>query len=269
MNINSATLALSLLPQSSGSINFSSLYAGLSSGAGAVNAGTVALSLRQAEANEAKQLEVAAKDPVVQRDIERYKRVVKDATTVEEVLDDPVARRVFLTANGLGDQADYVALAKRGVLSDPNDENSLAVRMSESNNKWLQVAQKYNLQLVGVGALQVSDAIAEVTENYIAEKRLDNLDQQMPGLGTALLFKKAAGGYTSALNILGSGLAREVVTTALGIPKQIAYQSIKAQEKAINTRMNVEDLQDERYVDRLVQRYLLEVNGIGLSGISV
>jgi hypothetical protein len=141
--------------------------------------------------------------------------------------------------------------------------------MADVNPAWRNVAVKYNLQLVGVGRLQVSDTIKAVSDSYIAEKRLDILDQQLPGLGTAILFKKIAPTLDKPIKVLGVGVAREVVTTALGIPKQIAFQSLEAQERAIAKRLDVNDLKDPKYLDRLLLRYLIEYNGGGLTGLVV
>jgi hypothetical protein len=271
MNINNASLALTLLPNTNGGSGavLSLLASGAGGATSAFTSASAHVALQQANKNEAKQLEQAAKDPVTKRELERYKKVVKEAKTVEEVLEDPVARKVFLTANGLRDQVDYVGLVKKGVLSDPNDPNSLANRMADVNPAWRNVAVKYNLQLVGVGRLQVSDTIKAVSDSYIAEKRLDILDQQLPGLGTAILFKKIAPTLDKPIKVLGVGVAREVVTTALGIPKQIAFQSLEAQERAIAKRLDVNDLKDPKYLDRLLLRYLIEYNGGGLTGLVV
>lgn len=266
MKLSALTLAYSLLPQSSGGINVAAFYGG-TGGAASFSAANAHVALKQAEANEARQLEQAAKDPAVKRDLARYERVVKEAETVDDVLNDPVARRVLLTANGLGDQADYLGLVKKGVMSDPFDQSSLAFRMSEINGAWLAFASKYNLQLYGVGKLKESQSIAEVRQNYIAEKRLDALDKQVPGLGSAILFKDLAPQLDTVTKVLGSGLGREVVTVALNIPKEIAYQSIEAQERAVARRLDVADLQNPQFVDRLVYRYLVEYNGAGLAGL--
>jgi len=268
MNLSALTLAYGLLPRASGGGDIASIYFGASGSSGAPFSATNAhVALKQAEANEAKQLEQAAKDPVLQRELARYERVVKEAKSVDDVLKDPVARKVLLTANGLGDQADYVGLVKKAVLSDPFDKNSLAFKLANVNGAWLNFAIKYNLQLYGVGKLQVSDALAEVKQNYIAEKRLDILDQQLPGLGTAILFKDLAPQLDTATKVLGSALGREVVTTALRIPKEIAYQSLDAQERAVLRKLDLKDLQNPEFVDRLVYRYLIEYNGAGLSGL--
>lgn len=57
--------------------------------------------LHSAEKNETKQLSQVAKDPQVQSDLARYAKVVKNAKTIDDVLNDPIARKVLMTANGL------------------------------------------------------------------------------------------------------------------------------------------------------------------------
>lgn len=352
---------------SSGGSALSMLTAGGgSSSVTTASAGSIKSALVNAEKNEAKQLEQTAKDPQVQRDLARYEKVVKSAKSLADVLDDPVARRVFMTANGLKAFADYTGMAKKVLASDPSDRSSQASRLASINGAWYDAVKTFNTAKFGIDRLSprmdgmagrwrieleregapveamlevkrvsgawtaqvdgvdvpitvdgetikldllwrdsldelrtstltgtldkgiltgtlvndgsteasdwsaapyFADAIDEVSRNYIAEKRLDMLDQQLPGLGSAVLFKQVASTLEDAVDILGSPLGREVITTALNIPKQIAIQSMVAQEKAINQRMNPAKLQDPKFVDIIAQRYLLILNG-GLGGIT-
>ncbi len=50
---------------------------------------------------------------------------------------------------------------------------------------------------------------------------------------------------------------RKVVTTALGIPLQIAFQPLQAQEKAISAQLDITKFKDPKFVESFVQRYLL------------
>ncbi|RYG28370.1 MAG: DUF1217 domain-containing protein, partial [Burkholderiales bacterium] len=112
-----------------------------------------------------------------------------------------------------------------------------------------------------------ADSVQNVRNNYVAEKRLDMLDAQMPGLGSAVLFKQVAKNMKDAVDILGSALGREIVTTAFNIPKQIAVQSMVAQEKAITQRMDPAKFQNAHFVDQIAQRYLIMLNG-GTGGVT-
>jgi hypothetical protein len=352
----------------SGSVDFSFLTRGTtSSGTAVADAGSIKTGLVNAEKNEAKQLAQVAKDPQVVKDLERYAKVVKNAKSIDEVLADPIARKVLMTANGLKGDVDNIGLLKKALLSDPDNAKSVANQLSSINAAWRAFAQKYDLATYGVDRLSprmdgmagrwrvtleregepleamleiqkargggltaqidgvpvpvivegdtvtidllwrdaedelhttrltgtlgkdglsgeqrddgvkldaawgatpyFKDALTEVSENYIAEKRLDMLDQQLPGLGSAVLFKQIAASLKDATDILGSPLGREVITTAFNIPKQIAVQSLPAQEKAINQRMNPAKLANPAFADIVAQRYLMMLNG-GLGGIT-
>ena len=361
--------SLSMLFGSSGTNTLTSLATGTSassSGTSVANAGSIKTALMNAEKNEAKQLKQVAKDPEVVRDLARYAKVVKNAKTIDDVLNDPIARKVLMKAGGVGADVNNVGLAKKAMLSDPTDKSSVAYKMSSINGGWLQFAKDFDLATYGLdrlspqqkgvegrfrvvferagepieamleikkvkGAYQAEvdgvavpitvsgndvtvdmiwrddvdeihttrltgtlgkdgfsgaqyddgvkqadpwsadayfkDSLSEVSNAYVAEKRLDMLDAQLPGLGSAVLFKQVASTYKDAIDILGSPLGREVITTALNIPKQIAVQSIEAQVKAITQRMNPAKLQTASYVDTIAQRYLIMLNG-GLSGIT-
>jgi hypothetical protein len=265
-SISSLSIALSMMPTPSGGFDFSILTQKGSTGA-ALGGTSPKAALDNAEKNEARQLKQIADAPLTKKDIEHYTKVVKAAKTLDDVLDDPIARRVFLKANGLGDQTDYVGLVKKALASDPDDPASLASRLSGTNRAWLDVAKKYNFHLFGPDLLKLSTSLKEVADNYAGELRLDSLDQQMPGLGSAILFKRMAAGLDTPIKILGSALGREVVVTALGLPKQIALQSLEAQTKAISQRLDAKKLKDPEFVDRLVQRYLIQLNG-GAAGVT-
>jgi hypothetical protein len=234
---------------------------GTGTGASQANPASIQGALRQAEKNEARQLDITARNPDVKRALERFQNVVRSADSIDDVIDDTTARRVLMTASGLSGQQDFVGLIKKALKSDPRDPNSLISRLGASNPAWLDLAKEYDFKKFGVTRLKQELAIASVSQAYIGEKRLDLLDQQLPGLGSAVLFKRIASRLDSPIKILGDGLAREVVTRALGLPQQLAVQSRQAQEKAIAQRLDVKRLKDPEFVDRLAQRYLQAVNG--------
>jgi hypothetical protein len=130
-----------------GSVDFSFLTKGAtSSGTAVAGAGSIKSALSNAEKNEAKQLASVAKDPQVQKDLARYEKVVKNAKSIDDVLNDPVARAVLMTANGLKGDIDNIGLLKKALMSVPKDGKSVAYRMSGINGAWLHI----KLGLVGL-----------------------------------------------------------------------------------------------------------------------
>ena len=62
---------------------------------------------------------------------------------------------------------------------------------------------------------------------------------------------------------------RRVVTSALGLPPQLAIQPIDSQAKAITSRLPLTDLKDPKKVQMLAQRYLMtQADGAGTGGSS-
>ena len=89
------------------------------------------------------------------------------------------------------------------------------------------------------------------------------LEHDVALLADALDFRERAATFKDAIGILGDPVLRRVITTALGIPQEIAFQELPAQEKAITSRLKIERLQERNFVDSLSQRYLLEKQKAG------
>jgi hypothetical protein len=84
-------------------------------------------------------------------------------------------------------------------------------------------------------------------------------------LSNALTFRSEASTITSVDQILGDPVMRDVVTTALGLPLQIAFQPLEAQEKAVSSRLDITQFKDPKFVESFVQRYLLAAGSNGSS----
>ena len=83
-------------------------------GGTAASTGTASLSaMRNAERDETKLVAQEAKKPEVARDIAAFRTAVAKAKTPAELLKNPIARKVLLTANGLSDMIDSPALATK------------------------------------------------------------------------------------------------------------------------------------------------------------
>jgi Protein of unknown function (DUF1217) len=197
--------------------------------------------------------------PAVAQAITAFTKAVNSATSIQQLVQNPNFLNVFLTANGLGDQTDYTALAAKALMSDPTNGSSLANQLSATNSQWLSVAQTYNFASNGLSAIQNSKAMSAVTSGYAEVLWRQSLDQQVPGLSNALYFLQNGSSFSSADEILGNEVARSVVSTAFNIPLQIAYQDLPAQEKAVSTAMDVTKLQSPQYVQTVADLYLTQM----------
>jgi hypothetical protein len=211
--------------------------------------------LQQAKTGETSQVAVIAADPQVKRDLAQFTAALAAAKTPAQLLANPAALKVLLTANGLGDQLTYTALATKALLSDPSKPNSLASQLPDS--RWLTMNKTYAFATKGLALLKDPKTIAAITSGYTEVLWRTGLDKTTPGLSNALDFQARASTITSVDQVLGDPTFRDVITTALGIPKEIAFQSITAQEQAISTRIDLTQFKDPKFVTQFTQRYLI------------
>jgi hypothetical protein len=215
--------------------------------------------LQSAEQNQSQDLKVTAAQPQVQNAITAFTQAVNSAKNVTQLLSNPTVMNVLLTANGMSDQIGYTALATQALTSNLSNPNSLANTLTDT--RWKTLAQTYNFATNGLSAIQNPTTIAAIRSAYVQATWQNNEDSVTPGLSNALAFKAQASTITSVDQILGDPMMRTVVTTALGIPEQIAFQDIGAQEDAITNQLNINQFQDPTFVNSFVQRYLIANSG--------
>ncbi len=213
------------------------------------------VAMRSAEANRDRDVGLTAARPEVKRAIDNFRAGVAKATTVDGLLRDPRVMEVLLTANGLGDQTSRAALARKALASDLTDANSVVNSLTDS--RWKPVAETLGFATRGLATIKDQAVIDKLADAYAEVKWRKSLDEKTPGLSNALTFRAQAAKVTSTWQILGDPVLREVVTTALRIPKQIAFQPLTAQETAISSRLKIEKLTDPKFVEAFAQRYLL------------
>ncbi len=211
--------------------------------------------LNSAEAHSTQAIAQTAAQPAVARDIATFRKAVASATSPASLLQDQTVLKVLLTANGLGDQVNYPGLARKALLSNTEDAKSLANTLNDST--WKDTTALYNFANKGLSVLQNPQVINTLANGYAEVTWRNSLDQTTPGLSEALTFRSEASGITSALQILGSATLRTVVTTALGIPEQIALQDLGAQQNAITAKVDISRFRDPSFVESFTQQYLL------------
>lgn len=211
--------------------------------------------LTSAERNQTREIKLTAAQPTVQHTITAFTRAVTGAKSVAQLLANPTVMNVLLTANGMSDMVGYTALVTKVLTSNLADPKSLANTLTDT--RWKTLAQTYNFATNGLTGIQNPATLTTIANGYAQVTWQATQDQVTPGLSNALAFKAKAATITSVDQVLGDPVLRDVVTTALGIPKQIAFQTLNAQEQAISTRIDLKKFQDPSFVESFVQRYLI------------
>jgi hypothetical protein len=231
------------------------IYNGGTVASTAVSTGNPLTDLKLAQANEATDVAQEAKTPQVQRDIAAFQKGVANAKDIKTALTNPNVMKVLLTANNLSKYIQYPALAQKALLSDPSQSDSLVNKLGDT--ALLNTAKSFNFAKNGLAALQNPKVIAALTNAYSEVQWRQSLEKATPGLSNALAFLGQAKSITSVDQILGDPVNRAVVLTALGIPEEVAFQDLTAQEQAVSTRLDVKKFQDPTFVTSMTDQYLL------------
>ncbi|MFC7473222.1 DUF1217 domain-containing protein [Dankookia sp. GCM10030260] len=239
-----------------------SLFGGSAGGttAGDAASAIVALKAAQAKGAEAKGVAAERRDPVTITALKQFETAVAKARDVKSALQDPRVLAVLLPAMGLADQAAYPGLVQRALLADPKDGKGI---LASLDSRFAAAAATLDLKAKGLAGLRDPALLANLTKGYVQYQYQQGLDVQNPGMADALYFIQNAAAKTDVYGILGNAVMRRVVTGALGLPAQIAVQSVETQARAISARMKVADLQDPRKVQALAQRYVMAQAGSG------
>jgi hypothetical protein len=212
--------------------------------------------LQSAEQNQTQDVAMTATQPMVQSAVTAFTQAVNAAKSMTQLLANPAFMNVLLTANGMSDQIGYTALATQALTSNLSDPSSLVNTLADT--RWKTLAGNYDFSSTGLASFQSPAAIASMANLYATVSWENSQDTVTPGLSNALAFKTQASSITSVDQILGNPMMRTVVTTALGIPQQIAFQDLGAQEQAISTRLgSVSQFQSSTFVASFVQKYLI------------
>lgn len=245
--------SLTLLPTVSNSS--ASDLVGILYGSSPSTGGNPVMALQTALRTETKAVAGIANEASTKRDIAAFRAAVASAKSPAALLANPLARKVLLTANGLGDQTDYVALVTKALLSDTSKTGSLASKLMDT--RFLSVAKTYDFANKGLATLQDPKVLDSLSNGYAEVTWRQGLDKSTPGLSNALDFRSRAAGIASVDQILGDKTFREVVTVALGLPKEIAFQPLQTQELAISSRLDLGRLKSSAFVEQFAKRYLI------------
>lgn len=203
---------------------------------------------------EAKGIAREGKDPVTLTAVAQFRRALDKADSIEDALRDPRILTVLMPALGLPDQVGNPGLVQKALLSDPKDDKGVAARMGTS---WQAASSTLGVWQGGLDALRDPAMVERLSDAYLKYQYRTGLDEQQAGLSDALYFLESASRAEDAVDVLGDPVLRRVVTVALGLPREIAIQSVEAQGRAVAARLDVGDLQDPKAVRKLAERYLI------------
>jgi hypothetical protein len=187
--------------------------------------------------NETQQIAQFEKGAAYKRDIAYFKANISKIKSVDELVKNQRLLKVVLTAFNLQGDVSSPAKIKAVLTSDLSDRNSFANRLIDP--RYQQLAREFNVKVNGLSKFKDSAVIADVVSKYAINAYERSLSDINPALRDAAYFLRNIGNVTDIYQILGDKVLRMVVTQALGLPAEIANQSVQKQKQLIEAKLDI------------------------------
>jgi len=176
----------------------------------------------------------------VQKNITKFQASAEKLTKLDDLLDDRQTLEFVLTAFGLESEIGNPGKLKAIFNSDKDDPNSYANRLADP--RYAELAKFFNVANEGVSKFKDPDAQTEIIDKYLTNAFEISLGNENPAAREAVYFLRKINQVDSSVEILGDIALRNIVTTALGLPAQIANQSVLRQEALLDAKLDFDKL---------------------------
>jgi len=183
------------------------------------------------------QLDAFAKQAKMLKDVEYFKSKIAKIETPEQLVKDRKLLTFVTSAFGLDGEEKFGGKIRKILESDLKDPKSFANRQIDPRFK--QFAEAFKFKEFGSFYLKQSLFVNDVVNRYVRNEFEKSLADKNPALREAAYFLRTIGGVTDTFQILGDKVLRAIVTTALGLPPEIANQSVEKQKALIDAKLDI------------------------------
>lgn len=191
----------------------------------------------------------------VQSELQRYLSALSQVQDVDGLFRNRRALEFVARSTGITSELQFPGRLQKALLSDRNDPDSLINRLN--NPRLIEAARTLRLREDGVATLKDPETIEDLTDAYLRTRYEQTLAEGSSAVTNARYFKRQiADASDNVFEILGDRILRDVVTKTLGLPLQLAVQSVDSQGRAVTSRLDISRFSDPKFVDQFIQRYL-------------
>ncbi|PWC54970.1 DUF1217 domain-containing protein [Azospirillum sp. TSO22-1] len=191
----------------------------------------------------------------VQKDIDYFNKAVDKLKSVDDLFKDQRLVSFLAKALNLSGEEQYPGKMKRILTEKVDDKNAVMNRLSSKQYK--NAAESLQLGESGLARLKLNGTKESMAWAYKNAKFEESIGDENLAVRQARYFEKwAASAASSPYNVLGDPILREVVTYAVGLPKQIAVQPVETQAKAITDRVDIKKFSDAKFRENFIKKFL-------------
>jgi len=203
--------------------------------------------------NLARTQDLIQKDPVVKRETDYYNATIGTIKTIDEFLKNDRVFKYAMKAYGLEDMAYAKGLFKKLLQEGVSDPTSMANKMT--NPLYKEFAKAFDFAGKGEAATSAASATTEAVQRYVQQTLEKKEGEDNQGVQLALYFKRKASSITTTMGLLADKALLKFVQTTFSIPETASKADLDIQVRNLEKFLKVEDLQDPKKVDKLIQRF--------------
>ena len=175
--------------------------------------------------------------PEIKRAVEAFRTAAAEADSVDAFLKDNKAVTFVMKAFYFTGDPSELTRGRRVLTESLDDPRALANR--DPDQRWYQMAEAFDFAGRGTQRLGQEGFINDLVDRFVQNEFERSLGEQNDAVRQAVFFRRQVGSVSSTFEILGNQVLRSVVTQTLGLPQQIALQSVQKQRDLIDTRLDV------------------------------
>ncbi|WP_230533144.1 DUF1217 domain-containing protein [Microvirga roseola] len=192
-------------------------------------------------------------DAIVKRETDYYKANIGKVKSIDEFVKDHRLFSYAMKAFGLQDMTFAKAFMKKLLAEGTANPKSMANQMT--NPLYKEFAKAFDFAGKGPYATSQASATSGTVARYYRQTLEMKEGERNEGVRIALYFKRKASSITTHMGLLADKAVLQFVQTTFNIPQGASKADIDVQVRNLEKHIKIEDLQDPKKVDKLIQRF--------------
>nr|WP_245396531.1 DUF1217 domain-containing protein [Jiella sonneratiae] len=193
------------------------------------------------------------------KEILAYNVAVPEIATMDDLLSNSDLVDFALKAFDLDGEKLSTADIRAILTSDLSDPDSVAAKYDD--DRYLEFAAAFNFDTDGtierdVTKVQTVSDMLSTQDLYLRQRMEEEAGDENNGVRLALYFKRTAADITNVYQFLADDALLEFVKTTLGLPDEFSSSDIDVQARNLTKKIDVDQLSDSKYVERMINRFL-------------
>jgi hypothetical protein len=201
-----------------------------------------------------KQFDAYSREPKVEREVAYFLSNIDSIESADDLLKDWRLKGFVLQSFGLEDFMQSNALMKRILTDDLDGEAPTAYSMRDP--RFQEIAETLRLDK-GVGTIKSSAVTGELITRYLTNGFETRIGEQNISARQAMYFQRNISTKSNIFQVMSDPTLREVVTVAVGLPKEVALLDFDKQVSMIEAKFDISKVSDSKYIDRTINQFLI------------